>query len=483
MRGTESETSVVPDESTIRAFRERLRGPLLRPDDAGYDTARRVWNGLIDRRPVLIARCTGVADVIEAVNFARAHDLLVAVRGGGHGVAGPAVCDGGLVIDLTPMKGIQVDPEARTARAQAGVTWGELDRETQAFGLATPGGIVSSTGIAGLTLSGGLSWQRRRDGMSIDNLLSADVVTADGRFLRASGEDKADLFWALRGGGGNAGVVTCFEFRLHALGPEVMFLACLYPLEQINHVMNAWRDFVATAPDEATVDCLVWGIPDHPAFPETIHGRAVVGLGGMYAGPAPEGERLFRPLRALGTPVLDLSGTMTYTDVQRAYDPFFPEGTLRYYWKSLYLDNMSDKAVDAIATWARERSSPRTLLSIRHLEGAIGRVPADATAFGDRSAPFLLSIDSTWDEDEDAERHIDWTRRFWADMQRFSRGAIYFNFPGFLEEGEDLLRTSYGAGYDRLVEVKNRYDPTNLFRMNQNVKPTGGSRRDAQSKT
>lgn len=468
------------EEATIQAFRNRLQGELLRPGDAGYEAARHVWNGMIDKRPALIARCTGAADVIDAVHFAREHNLRVAVRGGGHNVAGLAVCDGGLVIDLSPMKGIQVDPEARIARAQAGVTWGELDRETQVFGLATPGGVVSTTGIAGLTLSGGLSWQRRKHGMSIDNLLSADVVTADGRFLRASATEHPDLFWAIRGGGGNFGVVTAFEYRLHALGPEVMFLACLYPLERIREVMTAWRDFVATAPDEVTVDGLVWGIPAHPALPKNVHGQQVAGVGGMYAGPAEEGKRVLQPLRELGTPVLDLSGIMPYTAAQRAYDPFFPEGELRYYWKSIYLESMSNEVIDMIATGAAERPSSRTLLSIRHLQGAISRVPADATAFGDRSAPFLLSIDTTWEEAEESAANVAWTRQFWSEMQRFSQGGMYFNFPGFLEEGEDLLRASYGTNYDRLARLKAKYDPMNLLRMNQNIKPAEGDSQHVQ---
>lgn len=464
-------TPTAIDESTIQTFRERLRGPAIGSGDDAYESARRVWNGLIDVRPSLIVRCTGVADVIEAVSFAREHKLLLAVRGGGHNVAGLGVCDSGLVLDLSPMNGVQVDPEGHTVRAQAGVTWGELDRETQVFGLATPGGVVSTTGIAGLTLSGGYSWQRRKHGMSIDNLLSADLVTADGRFLRASETENPDLFWALRGGGGNFGVVTAFEYRLHPLGPEVMFLACLYPLEQIRTVMVAWRDFIATAPDEATVDVLVWSIPAHPAFPEALHGQPVIGIAGMYAGSAGEGERLFEPLRALAVPLLDMSGSMPYTAVQGAFDPFFPPHALRYYWKSAYLDSMSDEIIDSFAGWAEKRSSPRTVLSLRHLEGAIRRVAADATAFGERSAPFLLSIDTTWESAGEDGPHIAWTRDVWSDMQRFSRGAMYFNFPGFLEEGESLLRDSYGANYERLVRLKRQYDPTNLFRVNQNIPP------------
>jgi FAD/FMN-containing dehydrogenase len=464
-------TPAAIDAATIQTLRDRLRGALITPGDEGYQAARQVWNGLIDCRPSLIARCTGVADVIEAVAFAREHELLLAVRGGGHGVAGHGVCDGGLVVDLSTMKGVQVDPAARTVRAQAGVTWGELDRETQVFGLATPGGVVSTTGIAGLTLGGGYSWQRRKHGMSIDNLLSVDLVTADGRFLRASETEDPDLFWALRGGGGNFGVATAFEFRLHPLGPEVMFLACLYPLERIRTVMTAWRDFIATAPDEATVDVLAWSIPAHPAFPEGLHGQPIIGIGGMYAGQAEEGERLFRPLRALAEPLLDMSGRTPYAAVQAAFDPFFPPHALRYYWKSSFLDSMSDEVIDAFAGWTEARSSTGTLLSLRHLEGVIGRVAADATAFGDRSAPFLLSIDTTWVSPDEDARHIDWTRDVWSDMQRFSRGGMYFNFPGFLEEGEVLLRNSFGANYDRLRTLKARYDPTNLFRRNQNISP------------
>lgn len=470
---TSAGNGTVLSGEALQALAGRLRGPLIRPHDANYDAARRVWNGMIDKRPALIARCSGTADVIDAVNFARENDLLVAVRGGGHSVAGHAVCDGGLVIDLSEMRGVRVDPTARTARAQGGATWGDLDRETQAFGLATPGGVVSTTGIAGLTLSGGYSWQRRKHGMSIDNLLSADVVTADGELLHASEDENQDLFWAIRGGGGSFGVVTSFEYRLHELGPEVMFLACMYPLRQIRNVMGAWRDFIDGASDETTVDCIVWGIPAHPAFPENVHGQAVVVLAGMYAGPAEEGKRVLQPLRELGTPVLDLSGIMPYTDAQQAFDPFFPSGELLHYWKSLYLNSMSDEVIEAVATWGRERPESRILFSIRHLEGAIRRVPADATAFGDRSAPFLLSIDATWEEAEDSEENIAWSRRCWSDMQRFSPGGTYFNFPGFLEEGEDLLRASYGENYDRLVEIKTKYDPDNLFRLNQNIAPAG----------
>lgn len=428
---------------------------------------------MIDRRPALIARCSGAADIIDAVNFAREQDLLVAVRGGGHNVAGQAVCDDGLVIDLSAMRAVRVDPVNRTVRAQGGALWADVDRETQVFGLATTGGVVSTTGIAGLTLGGGYSWHRRKHGMSIDNLLSADVVTADGELLHASEEEHPDLFWAIRGGGGNFGIVTSFEYRLHELGPEVMFLGCMYPMENIRNVASAWRAFMDGAADEITVDCVAWSIPPHPAFPEELHHRPVAIVAGMYAGPAHEGRKALQPLRELGEPVLDLSDVMPFTAVQQAYDPFFPSGELLHYWKSIYLDRMDDEVIDAISKWAEERPGPRILMSTRPMGGAVSRVPADATAIGDRSAPFLLSIDSMWENPDESERNIAWTRACWADMKRFSNGAVYFNFPGFLEEGEELLRTSFGANYERLARIKAKYDPDNFFRLNQNIRPAG----------
>ncbi|MSP12415.1 MAG: FAD-binding oxidoreductase [Chloroflexi bacterium] len=337
-----------PDALAVQTFAAGLRGELIRPGDQSYDAVRQIWNGLHDKRPSLIARCSGVADVIDAVNFARTHNLLVAVRGGGHNVAGSASCDGGIMIDLSLMRGVRVDPEARTVQAQGGATWGDVDRETQVFGLATPGGNVSTTGIGGLTLGGGLGHLRRKYGLSIDNLLSVDIVTADGQFHTASATKNAELFWGIRGGGGNFGVVTSFEFRLHPVGPIVTRCAPWYPAEMAKEVLTAWRDFMATAPEELSSHIIFWTVPVHPNFPAAAHGRHVIIISALYSGSAEEGARVIQPLRELGTPLLDLSGAKPYTMVQSGFDPFFPKGELLYYFKSRYLNNLNDETIDAI---------------------------------------------------------------------------------------------------------------------------------------
>lgn len=459
------------DQAAIRAFEARLSGSLIRPSDAEYDQARRVWNGMIDRYPALIARCTGVSDVIAAVNFAREQNLLVAVRGGGHNVAGTATCDGGLVIDLSPMKGIQVDPNARTARAQAGVVWGELDRETQRFGLVTPGGEVSETGIAGLTLSGGMGYLRRKYGLSCDNLISADVVTADGRFLKASADETPDLFWGIRGGGGNFGIVTSFEYRLHPLGPEVMAASVIYPYEQAETVLRAWRDYTADLPDEVTSACNIWSVPAIPDFPEVWHNQVVIMVEGLYAGTIEDGKRALQPLREFGTPLADLSGPTRFTALQSEFDSFVPAGNL-YYWKSINLDALTDDVVDLTLEAGMNRPTAQTLFVIRHLGGAINRVGAEETAYGDRSALYNLSFDTCWIDPADTERCIAWTRAVWEQAAQHTSKGVYLNFPGFLEEGDALLRRAYGTNYDRLVALKTKYDPDNLFRLHQNIKPT-----------
>jgi FAD/FMN-containing dehydrogenase len=443
----------------------------LTPDDPGYDEARAVRNGLIDRRPALIIRCNGAADVVAAVNFARDRGLLVSVRGGGHNVAGNAVNDGGLVIDLSAMRGVWVDPEARTVRVQGGATWGDVDRETQLYGLATPGGVISTTGVAGLTLHGGWGWLRRKYGYSVDNLLAVDIVTADGQPRRASETENPDLFWAVRGAGSNFGVVTSFEFRLHPLGPMVALAAPFYALEDAEQVLPAWRDFMAASSEDVASNALFWGIPAVEAFPAELHGRAVLILATMYAGDATEGEQVLQPLRELATPLLDLSGTMPYATLQSAFDPFFPKGWL-YYWKSLYLDRLDEEVVPAIVRYAAERPTPNALMALWNLGGgAARRVGAEATAFGSREAPYLLSFDTTWTDPADTERNIAWTRTAWADMRRFGGGGLYLNFAGFGEEKEALVRASYGPNYERLATLKAQYDPHNLFRMNQNIQP------------
>jgi len=458
--------------SVVEGFGSRLRGELLRPGDAGYEEARLLWNGLIDKRPALIARCAGVGDVVDSVNFARENDLLVAVRGGGHNVAGNAACDGGLVIDLSPMKGVRVDPERGTARAEAGATLGDIDRETQVFGLATPLGVVTETGIAGLTLGGGLGWLRRKYGTSSDNLVSVDVVTADGRFLTASEEENEDLFWGIRGGGGNFGVVTSFEYRLHPVGPEVTFCFVLYPGDRAREVLQSCGEYVTEAPEEVSPLGVLGRVPHDEIFPERWHGEQYVALLAMHPGEAEEGERVLRPLRELGAPIVDLSARMPYTEAQAVLDEDYPDGW-RYYWKSVNVDGLSDEVIEGLVNHAEAAPSGHSTIDVWYQGGAMGRVGAAETAFGDRSVPYLLGIEANWEEPRDDEANVAWARNCVADMRRFSSGGMYLNFPGFLEEGDQLLRGAYGENYERLVDLKNRYDPTNLFRLNQNIKPTG----------
>jgi FAD/FMN-containing dehydrogenase len=459
------------DEAVVERFGSGLRGELLRPGDTAYDQARKVWNGLIDKHPALIARCGGVGDVVDSVNFARENELLVAVRGGGHNVAGNAVCDGGLVIDLSPMKGIRVDPKRRTVRAESGATLGDLDRETQVFGLATPMGVVSETGIAGLTLGGGIGWLRRKHGLSSDNLLSVDVVTADGRFLTASENENADLFWGLRGGGGNFGVVTSFEYRLHPVGPEVMFCFVLYPGDRAKEVLSFCQQYVAEAPEEVSPVGVLGRVPPVEIFPESWHGEPMVALLAMYAGEAEEGERVLRPLRELGGAIADLSARMPYTVAQRVLDEDYPDGWC-YYWKSQNISGLNDEVIERLVTHAQAAPSHHSTVDVWYQGGAMSRTEASESAFGDRSAPIWIGVEANWENSQDDEANIVWARECVADMRRFSGGGAYLNFPGFFEEGDRLIREAFGGNYERLVDLKNKYDPNNLLRLNQNVKPT-----------
>jgi hypothetical protein len=464
--------AAIGDEA-VAGFATRMRGACFTPGDAGYDDARIVWNGSIDKRPAVIARCSGVADVIDAVNFARANDLLVAVRGGGHNVAGNSVCDGGIVIDLGAMNAARVDVAARRVRAGGGATIGDVDHETQAFGLAVPLGIVSKTGIAGLTLCGGHSWLARKHGFACDNLLSVDVVTADGRYLSASETENADLFWAVRGGGGNFGIVTSFEFEAHPIGPEVTLCAAFYPMADAAVSFRRWRDFVVDAPEEFTSQFAFWSVPPHEMFPVELHGRAVVIASGVHCGPVAEGMRFIQPLRELGKPLLDISGPIPYLAAQQAFDPFFTIKRERMnYWKSLYLDALDEDSIDRIVARGLDRPNPWTLMPIRHMGGAAARMPAHATALGGRDAPFMLSIDTAWTDAGDSDRAIAWTREFWDEMRQNTRGSIYLNFLSDDEDNEAMLRAAYGDGnYERLVDVKTKYDPENFFRLNQNIRP------------
>jgi FAD/FMN-containing dehydrogenase len=452
------------------ALAERLAGQVIAPDHPEYETARRVWNGMIDKYPAAIARCADAEDVATAVRFAAEHGLPLAVRGGGHNVAGTAVVDDGLVVDLSPMRGVRIDDSGHTVHVEGGATWADVDRVSAPLGLTTPGGVVSETGVAGLALSGGVSHQRRRDGMTVDNLVSAEVVLADGRQVRASADEHADLHWALRGGGGNFGVVTSFELRLHELGPEVFGLNVAYPIEDAARVLAGWRDAVADAPDELSTAGLIWSLPVVDELPEQLRGLPYVGVAGMWAGDPGEGERATRALRELAIPLVDMSGRMEYLDFQRSLDPFFPPGPRRY-WKALYLDGFSDSAIETTVDWSGRRPSDDTLVIIRHCGGAIARVGSEETAFGDRSSEWMLSIDSTWDDPADDETNIAWTRTFWDAAVPFSDGKTYFNFPGLLEEGDAAVRDSYGANHTRLAHIKASYDPDNRFRLNQNIRP------------
>ena len=463
----------VLDGDAVEAFTSGLRGPCLTAGDDGYDDARILWNGSTDKRPALIAQCSGVADVIDAVNFAAQHGLLVAVRGGGHNVAGNAMCDGGLVIDLSSMNSVRVDVAARRATVGGGALLGDVDRETQAFGLAAPLGIVSQTGVAGLTLCGGLGWLRRKHGMACDALVSVDMVTADGRYVTASKDDNSDLFWAVRGGGGNFGVVTSFDFELYPIGPMVTLCAPFYRLDEgAGDIMRAWRDFMDDAPEDISSSFLLWSIPAHPNFPEDLHGTPVVVTAAVHTGALEDGMGLIQPLRELGEPVLDLSGQLPYAGVQTAFDALFVKGERQNYWKSLYLDSLDDDGIERIVARALHRPDPWSLIVCWHLGGAMNRIDPAETALGERSAPYLYSLDTSWTDPAVNESAIAWTRDAWAEMKPYSRGGAYLNFPGQGEEGEELLRASYGSdNYDRLVTVKSKYDPTNLFRLNQNIPP------------
>ena len=462
----------ISEAPTIEAERLRagVRGPVILPADPGYDAARAIWNGAIDRRPACIARCTGVADVVAAVGFARERDLLVAVRSGGHGVGGHALCEGGLVIDLSPMKGIRVDPVARTARAEAGVLWGELDRETQLFGLATVGGIVTHTGIAGLTLGGGIGWLMRKHGATVDNLLSADVVTAQGEIVTASVEENPDLFWAIRGGGGNFGIVTSFEYRLHPVGPIVLAGPVFHPLEDAPQVLRLYREFIAAAPDELTTIFDLSVAPPLPFLPEEVHGKPIVMVGACYAGSPDDGAEVVRPLKQFGRPIVDLLEPKPYTALQSMFDPLVPHGWHRY-WKSVELPSLSDDAIDTLIEHSSAPTSPKSYTIVFQLGGALARVGEDETAFSQRDTAHNVNINAVWtEEDPDGERHSAWARDFFDAMQRHAGGRVYVNFLG--EEGGNRVRQAYGArNYERLVELKRAYDPTNFFRLNQNIEP------------
>jgi FAD/FMN-containing dehydrogenase len=448
-----------------------FRGDLITPDHQGYDAARAVWNGTVERRPRLIARCSGTADVVAAVRFARDGDLEIAVRGGGHNVAGTAVCDDGIVIDLSAMRSVSVDPVERTALVQGGALWGDVDHETQAHGLATTGGIVSHTGVGGLSLGGGIGWLMRKHGLTVDNLVEAEVVTAEGETVRASANDHPDLFWALRGGGGNFGVVCSFRFALHPVGPTVMAGPVFWAAEDTTEVLRFYREFVSDAPDELGTVIRLGTIPPELGVDEDLHFRPAIAVASCYAGPVEAGERAVRPLRQLGTPLVDLVGPALYVDHQRSIDDTVPHGW-HYYWKATNLTSLSDPVIDIVAEHAYGATSPRSYAAMFHLGGAVGRAPRGATAYQGRDVNHNIIVDAAWLPEQDdtlARAEVAWARAF-LDALHPHRAGVYVNFLD--SDDTSRVREAYGdATYRRLAEVKTKYDPENVFHNNKNIQP------------
>jgi FAD/FMN-containing dehydrogenase len=455
----------------LEALRAGLRGALCMPGEAGYETARTVWNAMIDRRPAAVIRAAGVSDVMRAVNLAREHGLLLAIRGGGHNIAGNAVCEGGLMLDLTPMKSVRVDPVARTARVEPGVTLGELDRETQAFGLATPVGINSTTGVAGLTLGAGFGWISRTFGLSIDNLLSVDIVTADGKLVHASEGENTDLFWAIRGGGGNFGVVTSFEFRLHPVGPEVLSGLIIHPLAQAKELLTAYRRLAAEAPNELAIWFVMRKAPPLPFLPPDFHGQGMLAFAACYSGDIEKGRKAVAPLEALGKPIANVIAPHPFTAWQSILDPLLTPG-YRNYWKSHFFTELSDGAIDVLIDSANRLPSPDCEIAFAQLGGAINKVSPTATAYPHRDAEFTLNVHTRWMEPSQDEVCIKWARDLFDRMAPFGTGGVYVNFMPE-DETQRVRAGAYGPNYERLTRVKAKVDPTNLFRHNQNIPPAG----------
>ncbi|MCB2203510.1 FAD-binding oxidoreductase [bacterium] len=454
----------------VGTFSESLRGGVILPGDDGYDEAREIWNAMIDRRPGCIVQCAGSADVIRAVRFAREHGVLATVRGAGHNIAGSSISNGGMLIDLSGMKSVRVDPVKQTARAEPGVTLGEFDNETQQFGLATPVGINSTTGIAGLTLGGGFGWLSRKWGLTADNLISADVVTASGELLTASAEENSELFWGLRGGGGNFGIVTSFEFSLHAIGPEILSGLIVHPFSEADNLLRFYRDFVKTAPDELSVWLVMRKAPPLPFLDESVHGKEVVVIAVLYAGDMAEGEKALQPLREFGSPYADVISPHVYAGFQAAFDPLLTPGA-RNYWKSHDFTSLEDELFGVIQDYIPKLPSPACEVFIAHLGGAVGRVAPDATAYVHRDAEFIMNIHGRWEDANDDDTCVGWCRDIFSAATPLATGGVYVNF--MTEEEKDRIRDAYGAGYDRLVALKQQYDPDNFFSYNQNVRPKG----------
>jgi len=452
----------------IEQLKGNVTGTVVLPGDKTYDKVRKIWNAMIDKQPAIIVQCQGVDDVVQALAFGRRHGLEISIRGAGHNIAGNALCDNGLMIDLSTMKNVRVDAEQRRAFVEPGATLGDFDAAVQVHGLATPVGINSTTGIAGLTLGGGFGWLTRKYGMTIDNLLAVEMVTVTGNRLRASAEENADLFWAVRGGGGNFGVITLFEFALHPVGPEILAGLIVYPLSQAKQVLTRYREFVATAPEGLSVWCVVRKAPPLPFLPPEVHGKEVVVLALFYDGDIEVGRKLIEPMRGFGDPHGEHIGAQSYVDWQQAFDPLLTPGA-RNYWKSHNLREVQDGVIDAIMKFAATLPTPQCEFFIAHLAGAPNRVAPDAMAWGHRDAQFVLNVHARWDEAKDDTRCIDWARGFFTASAPYASTGAYVNFMTAEEGGR--VASAYGANFTRLVELKKKYDPGNILHMNQNIKP------------
>ena len=466
---TETATTHPLGEATLAEFEQGLSGRLIRPDDDGYDEARSIWNGAHDKRPAMIVRCGGVADVMRAVDFARSENLLVAVRGGSHSIPGFSTVDGGMVIDLSAMRAVHVDPVSRTATAQGGATWADFDHETQAFGLAVTGGLVSTTGIAGFTLGGGIGWLMRKYGLTADNLIAADVVTADGKLVRASEDENAELLWGLRGGGGNFGIATSLEYRLHPVGPNLLAGPIFFAGDRAEEILRFYRDWVRELPDEMTTLVNLTTAPPAPFLPEEAHGKPGVAVVAVYAGDPDEGRRVVQPLKDLGGAVADLNDVIPYTMMQSLLDPLWERGAHNY-MSSAFVDELSDEAIAAAVARHAAVPSPHSEIHFHHFGGAVARVPDDATPFGNRSAEYVVNVIARSPSADGFDGNVAWARGTTDALSPVSRKGAYVNFMG--DANDQRLRATYGdAKYERLVALKRRYDPANLFRLNQNIAP------------
>ncbi len=458
---------IVPPED-IEALKSALRGSASGPGESGYDEARTIWNAMIDRRPGLAIRCQGAADVMRAVELARTHGLVVSVRGGGHNIAGSAVCDGGLLIDLSPMRWVRVDPASRRMNVGPGATLADVDRETQAFGLAVPTGINSTTGIAGLTLGGGFGWITRKFGMTIDNLISADIVKADGKLVRASENENPDLFWAIRGGGGNFGIVTNFEFRLHPVGPQVLSGLVVHPFDDARKILTAYQPMLSAAPDELTCWAVMRKAPPLPFLPQEWHGRNVLILAMCWVGDMASGEKAMAELRGLGKPIVDVVSPHPFVGWQTAFDPLLTPGA-RNYWKTHDFERLDDGLIDTLIEAVETLPGPECEIFIAHIGGAMSRVPVAATAYPQRKAHYIMNVHTRWRDAAEDQLCIGWARDLFQRTAKYSLGSAYVNFMP--EDESDRIEMVYGPNFQRLSEVKRRYDPDNLFRSNQNIKP------------